>query len=275
MLDRIEARIKAFKRGCFDFVARVELTDSGYVVHNGQLLTLSPRAKQQVCRIVGCTPAFLDLLSDEGYASVCNAFLEEDLLVRCRDMEVRAILPARTGIDYESVASVCSGMKLTYLDDDFMILEGVGNPRLVVLSSETGYCSVVCSLLKFKLSSGYVLKKARVSYMDTDKMNRVLNAAKNDLAVLEGNINRVMVRFRKIDLKILPYSVRVKQRLIGSTESEVTYRDLVANAKDISSIRDRLIVQCDLFDVGLAPSRYIKDGGYLIKWPMRANWLRI
>ena len=265
-------RIKAFKKGCFDFVARVELTDSGYVVYNGQLLTLSPRAKQQLCRIVGCTPAFLDLLSDEGYASVCNAFLEEDLLIRCRGTEVRAILSTRTGIDYESVASVCSGMKLTYLGDDFMILEGAGNPRFVVLSSEIGYCSV-CSLLKFKLSPGHVLKKARVSYMDVDKMNRALTTAKDNLVVLEESVNKAVVRFRKIDLKILPYSVKVKQCLIGSTEAEVTYRDLVANAMKISSIRDRLIVQCDLFDIGFTPSRYIKDG-YLVRWPMRANWLR-
>jgi len=233
---------------------------------------LSPRAKQQLCRIVGCTPTFLDLLSDEGYASVCNAFLEEDLLVRCRDTEVRAILPARTRVNYESVASVRSGMKLVYLSDDFMILEGVGNPRLVVLSSEVGYCSV-CSLLKFKLSSGYVLKKARASYMDVDKVNHALDAAKDNLVVLEGNVSRVVVRFRKIDLRVLPYSMRVKQCLIGSTEAEVTYGNLVANAMEIPSVRDRLIVQCDLFDIGFTPSRYIKDG-HLVKWPMRANWLR-
>jgi len=163
-------------------------------------------------------------------------------------------------------------MKLTYLGDDFMILEGAGNPRFVVLSSEIGYCSV-CSLLKFKLSPGHVLKKARVSHMDVDKMNRALTTAKDNLVVLEESVNKAVVRFRKIDLKILPYSVKVKQCLIGSTEAEVTYRDLVANAMKISSIRDRLIVQCDLFDIGFTPSRYIKDG-YLVRWPMRANWLR-
>jgi len=268
MLDRI----RAFKKGCFDLVARVELTDSGYVVRNGRLHTLSLRAKQQLCRIVGCTPAFLDLLSDEGHASVCNTFLKEDFLVRYRGSEVRAILPRRARVDYESVASACPGMKLAYLDDAFMILEGTGNPCFVVLSSETGHCSV-CSLLKFKLSSGCVLKKARASYTDADKMKRVLDMARSNLVVLEESITKTSVRFRQIDLRILPYAVRVKRRLVGPTETEVTYENLVANAMKIGGVRDRLIVQCDLFDIGFTPSGYIKDG-HLVRWPMRANWLR-
>jgi len=270
-------RIKAFRRGCFDFVTRVKLTDSGYVVYNGQLLTLSPRAKQQLCRIVGCTPTFLDLLSDEGYASVCNAFLEEDLLVRCRDTEVRAILPlSRTWVNYESVVMACSclGMKLVYLGDDFMILEGIGNPCLLVLSSEVGYCST-CSLLKFKLLSGCVLKKVRVSCMNVDKLSQVLDSFKSKLVVLKDSLHTIVVKLRKIDLRVLPYTLKVKQRLVGYVESEtkISYRELVSNAGSLNSVRDRLTVQCDLFDVGVTPSKYIRDG-CLIKWPMRANWLR-
>jgi len=273
MLDRI----KAFKKGCFDFVTRVKLTDSGYVMYNGQLLALSALAKRQLCRLVGCTPMFLDLLSDEGYASVCNAFLEEDLLVRCRDSEVRAILPlGRTWVNYESVATACSGlgMKLMYLGDDFMILESVGNPCLLVLSSEVGYCST-CSLLKFRLLSGCVLKKVRVSCVDVDKLSQILDSFKSKLVVLKDSLHTVVIKLRKIDLRVLPYTLKVKQQLVGSVgpETEISYRKLVSNARSLNSVRERLTVQCDLFDVGVAPNKYVRNG-CLIKWPIRANWLR-
>jgi len=275
----IMGQIRAFKKDCFDFVGRVVLTDSGYVLSEEKLLSLAAHAKQQLCRIVGCSPPFLDLLSDEGSASLCNAFLERDFLVRCRGSVVRAILPACSRVDYEFVAERVTrlNLKLQYLGDDFMVLVSAGSPFVVILSSETGYCSV-SFLLGLRLGSGQVLKKVRFKLKDNTSLSDLsheFDLLKTAIPVLESSVRSLFIKFRRIDLKSLPYPSSVKDCLVGPIESEavISYKDLIKNALKIKSIRDWLVTQCDLFDIGVNTSKYIKDG-YLIRWPMRSNWLR-
>jgi len=192
---------------------------------------------------------------------------------------VRAILSACSRVDYESVANRVArlNLELKYLGDDFMVLVSSGSPFVVCVSSETGFCSVGF-LAGLRLSSGQVLKKVRFKLkrdVSLNDLNHEFDKLKTVVPVLESSIKSLTVKFRRIDLKSLPYSSSVKSCLVGPIESEVviSYKDLVKNALKIKNVRDRLVTQCDLFDIGVNASKYINDG-YLIRWPMRSNWLR-
>ncbi|MCD6148996.1 hypothetical protein J7J18_06520 [bacterium] len=299
--------VREFSERCFDVVSPFRMTPQGQVVLEGQFYPLTDWARQQVCKLAGCTPKFFEALVEHEECEVFNKVVGDKILLfrGVRDSSedyIRAVLSTQYNTSISNVwvideiikkvnfvkvlASKDVQISLEKFDEDFLgVGVSAGDIGLLVLNGETG--RVALSFLVKVVLNGFPLttvihRKIHTNLDPTvteDILLESVTTVVTKVNSLTADVLERKFKVRKVDLRLFSYPREVKSvlfdlpRLKVDDVTEITLSQLLERAKEIEDFRWSLILSCDLYNVCTSFTTYVKEG-WIVRWPVRTNWLK-
>ena len=299
--------VREFSERCFDATSPFCMTPQGQVVLEEQSYPLTEWAKQQVCKLAGCTPKFFEALVEHEECEVFNRVIGDKILLfrgvhATPEDYIRAVLSTQYNTGMSNVwvideiikkvnfvkvlASKDVQVSLEKFDEDFLGVEiNAGDVGLLVLNGETG--RVALSFLVKVVLNGFPLtavihRKIHTNLDPTVTEDILLESVTTVVTKVNSLTPDVLERkfkVRKVDLRLFSYPREVKSVLFDLPQlraddvAEITLSQLLERAKEVEDFRWNLILSCDLYNVCTSYATYIKEG-WIVKWPVRTNWLK-
>jgi len=302
--------VEEFSKRCFDVVEPFRMSPEGQLIlgEPERVYPLTEWAQHQLCKIAGCTPSFFEALADHNECEVFNKVIgDRTFLFRCVRSDnipdyIRAVLSTHYNTEISNMWVINEIVKkvnfvkvlssddvqvyLKKFDVDYLGVEvDAGKTKLLVLNGETGRTAL--SFLIRVIFGGFPLSTTIHRKIHTnldpsvteDILLKSASTVVTKVNSLTPDILDTKFKVRKVDLKMFTYPKEIKSLLFDlssfKTEGivEVTLSQILKGASKVEDFRWNLILSCDLFNVCTSFSSYVKDG-WIVKWPVRTNWLK-